>query len=125
MKHSEEKDDKKNNLAVYSKTKDLNSSSSVLISNQNLQNMNDIMKLQRGKANSLTPFDNNNLANNPKVIKNELKKITNFKKVLTRNSKSITNKYGREMLSKLNGNKSNNTLNIFKKKKPEVKKSKF
>ena len=125
MKPSEEKDDKKNNLAVYSKTKDLNSSSSVLISNQNLQNMNDIMKLQRRKANTLTPFDNNNLANNPKVIKNELKKITNFKKVLTRNSKSITNKYGREMLSKLNGNKRNNTLNIFKKKKPEVKKSKF
>ena len=50
----------------------------------------------------------------------ELKKITNFKKVLTRNSKSITNKYGKEMLSKLNGNKRNNTLNIFKKKKPEI-----
>ena len=83
------------------------------------------MKLQRGKANTLTPFDNNNLVNNPKVIKNELKKITNFKKVLTRNSKSITNKYRKEMLSRLNGNKSNNTLNIFKKKKPEIKKSKF
>ena len=83
------------------------------------------MKLQRRKANTLTPFDNNNLVNNPKVIKNELKKITNFKKVLTRNSKSITNKYRKEMLSRLNGNKSNNTLNIFKKKKPEIKKSKF
>ena len=82
--------------------------------------------MHKNRANSvITPFDSNNIQRNSRIIKNELKKITNFKKVLTRNSKSITNKYGREMLSKLNGNKRNNTLNIFKKKKPEVKKSKF
>ena len=120
------KNENRNNLAIYSKTKDLNCSSNILLSNQNLKLKNEIeiLKIQRNKANSLTPFDTN-LRSNPKVIKNELKKITNFKKVLTRNSKSITHKYGKEILSKLNGDKSNNNLRIFKKKKSEIKKSKF
>ena len=61
------------------------------------------------------------------MIKNEIKKITNFKKVITRNSKSITNKYGKELIGKIHSDKNNNNNNItiFKKKKSEIKKSKF
>ena len=61
------------------------------------------------------------------MIKNEIKKITNFKKVITRNSKSITHKYGKELIGKIHSDKNNNNNNItiFKKKKSEIKKSKF
>ena len=60
------------------------------------------------------------------MIKNEIKKITNFKKVITRNSKSITNKYGKELIGKIHSDKNNNNnITIFKKKKSEIKKSKF
>ena len=61
------------------------------------------------------------------MIKNEIKKITNFKKVITRNSKSITNKYGKDLIGKIHSDKNNNNNNItiFKKKKSEIKKSKF
>ena len=61
------------------------------------------------------------------MIKNEIKKITNFKKVITRNSKSITHKYGKELIGKRHSDKNNNNNNItiFKKKKSEIKKSKF
>ena len=59
------------------------------------------------------------------MIKNEIKKITNFKKVITRNSKSITNKYGKDLIGKIHSDKNNNNITIFKKKKSEIKKSKF
>ena len=59
------------------------------------------------------------------MIKNEIKKITNFKKVITRNSKSITYKYGKELIGKIHSDKNNNNITIFKKKKSEIKKSKF
>ena len=82
--------------------------------------------MHKNRANSVTtPFDSNNIQRNSRIIKNELKKITNFKKVLTRNSKSITNKYGKELLNKLHSDKNTNNITIFKKKKSEIKKSKF
>ena len=82
--------------------------------------------MHKNRANSvITPFDSNNIQRNSRIIKNELKKITNFKKVLTRNSKSITNKYGKELLNKLHSDKNTNNITIFKKKKSEIKKSKF
>ena len=82
--------------------------------------------MHKNRANSvITPFDSNNILRNSRIIKNELKKITNFKKVLTRNSKSITNKYGKELLNKLHSDKNTNNITIFKKKKSEIKKSKF
>ena len=82
--------------------------------------------MHKNRANSvITQFDSNNIQRNSRIIKNELKKITNFKKVLTRNSKSITNKYGKELLNKLHSDKNTNNITIFKKKKSEIKKSKF
>ena len=82
--------------------------------------------MHKNRANSvITPFDSNNIQRNSRIIKNELKKITNFKKVLTRNSKSITNKYGKELLNKLHSDKNTNNITIFKKKKSKIKKSKF
>ena len=82
--------------------------------------------MHKNRANSvITPFDSNNILRNSRIIKNELKKITNFKKVLTRNSKSITNKYRKELLNKLHSDKNTNNITIFKKKKSEIKKSKF
>ena len=82
--------------------------------------------MHKNRANSvITPFDSNNIQRNSRIIKNELKKITNFKKVLTRNSKSITNKLRKELLNKLHSDKNTNNITIFKKKKSEIKKSKF
>ena len=99
---------KRNNIYIFSKSKDvkdLNSSSNILIANSKANKMfkkdNDILKF-KNKSNSIANI--NNLEKFSEIrkeeLKTELKKINQFKKVITRNSKVITQKYGKELLRK-------------------------
>jgi len=124
----------RNNIILYSKTRDLNDSSNILLDNS--------------KSNKYFPSDKNkgtfqlkkertlsekNFENSKEQIKCELKKIKQFKKIVTRNSKVFAQKFGKEIISsknsRTNGNniKKNNSLviKLFKKKKNENRYSKF
>ena len=124
----------RNNIILYSKTRDLNDSSNILLDNS--------------KSNKYFPSDKNkgtfqlkkertlsekNFENSKEQIKCELKKIKQFKKIVTRNSKVFAQKFGKEIISsknsRTNGNniKKNNSLviKLFKKKKNENRNSKF
>ena len=105
---NENQNNKRNNIFIYSKSKDvkdLNSSSNILFvnskANQMYKNNNDIIKF-RNKSNSIANI--NNLwkfsAIRKEELKTELKKINQFKKVITRNSKVISQMYGKELLKK-------------------------
>ena len=130
--NSDQKNDINNNLVIYSKTKeinkDLNNLSNIILLNNKTNNFfkkdKDVFRLGN-KSNSLTPFDPNS-EKNPKIIKDELKKITNFKKVLTRNSKFFSQKSGKDIIGKANGDKNKRSSNkLVIKKKVVKKKSRF
>ena len=130
--NSDQKNDINNNLVIYSKTneinKDLNNLSNIILLNNKTNNFfkkdKDVFRLGN-KSNSLTPF-NPNSEKNPKIIKDELKKITNFKKVLTRNSKFFSQKSGKDIIGKANGDKNKRSSNkLVIKKKVVKKKSRF
>ena len=130
--NSDQKNDINNNLVIYSKTKeinkDLNNSSNIILLNNKTNNFfkkdKDVFRLGN-KSNSLTPFDPNS-EKNQKIIKDELKKITNFKKVLTRNSKFFSQKSGKDIIGKANGDKNKRSSNkLVIKKKVVKKKSRF
>ena len=125
--NSDQKNDINNNLVIYSKTKeinkDLNNLSNIILLNNKTNNFfkkdKDVFRLGN-KSNSLTPFDPT------KIIKDELKKITNFKKVLTRNSKFFSQKSGKDIIGKANGDKNKRSSNkLVIKKKVVKKKSRF
>ena len=124
----------RNNIILYSKTRDLNDSSNILLDNS--------------KSNKYFPSDKNkgtfqlkkertlsekNFENSKEQIKCELKKIKQFKKIVTRNSKVFAQKFGKEIISSKNSRtnvnniKKNNSLviKLFKKKKNENRNSKF
>lgn len=124
----------RNNIILYSKTRDLNDSSNILLDNS--------------KSNKYFPSDKNkgtfqlkkertlsekNFENSKEQIKCELKKIKQFKKIVTRNSKVFAQKFGKEIISSKNSRtnvnniKKNNSLviKLFKKKKNENRYSKF
>ena len=124
----------RNNIILYSKTRDLNDSSNILLDNS--------------KSNKYFPSDKNkgtfqlkkertlsekNFENSKEQIKCELKKIKQFKKIVTRNSKVFAQKFGKEIISSKNSRtnvnniKKNNSLviKLFKKKKNDNKNSKF
>ena len=124
----------RNNIILYSKTRDLNDSSNILLDNS--------------KSNNYFPSDKNkgtfqlkkertlsekNFENSKEQIKCELKKIKQFKKIVTRNSKVFAQKFGKEIISSKNSRtnvnniKKNNSLviKLFKKKKNENRNSKF
>ena len=130
--NSDQKNDINNNLVIYSKTKeinkDLNNLSNIILLNNKTNNFfkkdKDVFRLGN-KSNSLTPFDPNS-EKNQKIIKDELKKITNFKKVLTRNSKFFSQKSGKDIIGKANGDKNKRSSNkLVIKKKVVKKKSRF
>ena len=130
--NSDQKNDINNNLVIYSKTKeinkDLNNLSNIILLNNKTNNFfkkdKDVFRLGN-KSNSLTPFDPNS-EKNPKIIQDELKKITNFKKVLTRNSKFFSQKSGKDIIGKANGDKNKRSSNkLVIKKKVVKKKSRF
>ena len=130
--NSDQKNDINNNLVIYSKTKeinkDLNNLSNIILLNNKTNNFfkkdKDVFRLGN-KSNSLTPF-NPNSEKNPKIIQDELKKITNFKKVLTRNSKFFSQKSGKDIIGKANGDKNKRSSNkLVIKKKVVKKKSRF
>ena len=130
--NSDQKNDINNNLVIYSKTKeinkDLNNLSNIILLNNKTNNIfkkdKDVFRLGN-KSNSLTPFDPNS-EKNQKIIKDELKKITNFKKVLTRNSKFFSQKSGKDIIGKANGDKNKRSSNkLVIKKKVVKKKSRF
>ena len=94
----------KNNIFLYSKSKDmkdLNSSSNILIANSKVNKMfkkdNDLLNF-KNKSNSIANISNLEKSSmvRKEELKTELKKINQFKKVITRNSKVITQKYGKE-----------------------------
>ena len=98
----------KNNIFLYSKSKDmkdLNSSSNILIANSKVNKMfkkdNDLLNF-KNKSNSIANISNLEKSSmvRKEELKTELKKINQFKKVITRNSKVITQKYGKELLRK-------------------------
>ena len=124
----------RNNIILYSKTRDLNDSSNILLDNS--------------KSNKYFPSDKNkgtfqlkkertlsekNFENSKEQIKCELKKIKQFKKIVTRNSKVFAQKFGKEIISSKNSRtnvnniKKNNSLviKLFKKKKNDNRNSKF
>lgn len=124
----------RNNIILYSKTRDLNDSSNILLDNS--------------KSNKYFPSDKNkgtfqlkkertlsekNFENSKEQIKCELKKIKQFKKIVTRNSKVFAQKFGKEIISSKNSRtnvnniKKNNSLviKLFKKKKNDNRISKF
>ena len=124
----------RNNIVLYSKTRDLNDSSNILLDNS--------------KSNKYFPSDKNkgtfqlkkertlsekNFENSKEQIKCELKKIKQFKKIVTRNSKVFAQKFGKEIISSKNSRtnvnniKKNNSLviKLFKKKKNDIRNSKF
>ena len=124
----------RNNIILYSKMKDLNDSSNILLDNTKLNKYfpNDKNKGSFKSKNDRT-FSEKNFENSKEQIKCELKKIKQFKKIVTRNSKVFAQKFGKEIISsknnKINNNniKKNNSLviKLFKKKKNEYRNSKF
>ena len=98
-----------------------------------------ILKFKKNKANTVIVGDKN-FEFRKKLIKEEIKKIKQFKKMLTRNSKVFTKKYGKEIIepnrnygscdggekNKFDNNSSNSiNIKLFKKKKTEIRNSKF
>ena len=124
----------RNNIILYSKTRDLNDSSNILIdgskSNKYFPSDKNKGTFQLKKERTLSE---KNFENSKEQIKCELKKIKQFKKIVTRNSKVFAQKFGKEIISSKNSRtnvnniKKNNSLviKLFKKKKNENRNSKF
>jgi hypothetical protein len=120
----------KNSIILYTKSKDLNDSSNILLENSK---MNKSLKLKNNNTNSMNHSEKN-FENSREQIKCELKKIKQFKKIVTRNSKVFAQKFGKDIIStkkndktNISSNKLNNSLviKLLKKKKAGNKNSKF
>ena len=120
----------KNSIILYTKSKDLNDSSNILLENSK---MNKSLKLKNNNTNSMNHSEKN-FENSREQIKCELKKIKQFKKIVTRNSKVFAQKFGKDIIStkkndktNISSNKLNNSLviKLLKKKKAGNKSSKF
>ena len=120
----------KNSIILYTKSKDLNDSSNILLENSK---MNKSLKLKNNNTNSMNHSEKN-FENSREQIKCELKKIKQFKKIVTRNSKVFAQKFGKDIIStkkndktNISSNKLNNNLviKLLKKKKAGNKNSKF
>ena len=120
----------KNSIILYTKSKDLNDSSNILLENSK---MNKSFKLKNNNTNSMNHSEKN-FENSREQIKCELKKIKQFKKIVTRNSKVFAQKFGKDIIStkknketNISSNKLNNSLviKLLKKKKAGNKNSKF
>ena len=120
----------KNSIILYTKSKDLNDSSNILLENSK---MNKSLKLKNNNTNSMNHSEKN-FENSREQIKCELKKIKQFKKIVTRNSKVFAQKFGKDIIStkkndktNISSNKLNNSLviKLLKKKKVGNKSSKF
>ena len=120
----------KNSIILYTKSKDLNDSSNILLENSK---MNKSLKLKNNNTNSMNHSEKN-FENSREQIKCELKKIKQFKKIVTRNSKVFAQKFGKDIIStkkndktNISSNKLNNSLviTLLKKKKAGNKNSKF
>ena len=85
----------KNSIILYTKSKDLNDSSNILLENSK---MNKSLKLKNNNTNSMNHSEKN-FENSREQIKCELKKIKQFKKIVTRNSKVFAQKFGKDIIS--------------------------
>ena len=128
----------RNNISLYSKKKDLNDSSNILLENSKLNKY-----FPKDKNRSTFQFKNDktfsminseqNFENSKEQIKCELKKIKQFKKLINRNSKVFAQKFGKEIISSKNHRTNFNNIRknkslvirLFNKKKSKYKNSKF